>query len=496
MYRAFTLSSTWGLLRMPPQRIDNTLAAKTGKCSIVNVEEFGGAGSFLLRCIRAALILALALQLTACAAWLDRSTSKREKAQLLESQLQLRVMRFADGYVDAVSRASARVQSEAVDSRLRYRLVDFQIKQATAAVQIAAGPNPNINAVDMVVLASLTRASVAHNLPKVIGSKAQPIIETFARLEKGAWLLVDFLTPAQQADLRRRLGAWTPDAASLDSVAFNRLADFAEVSGLPANERSAPNSILALIGADPLAGLRPAVREIERSRILGERAIYYAQRTPMLLDLQTRTLTAAVADMPETRSVLATANLVGESAALLADTVVMLPETFRKEREATIEQLLNAMEQQQGTMRQLLVEVRQSLEAVPKASDSIRGVLDGTDALLRRLKVGDPSPPGSVPGRPFDITEYTQAAATIGDATKQLQMLVTMLEHDAPAATLLGNAMQDHAERVVDHLYERVIEAFGVLFVAVLLIVLASRLLGAHLAQRAARRTSAGDKAR
>jgi hypothetical protein len=109
-----------------------------------------------------------------------------------------------------------------------------------------------------------------------MGSKAQPIIETFARLEKGAWLLVDFLNPAQEADLRRRLAAWTPDAASLDSVAFNRLADFAEASGLSANERSAPNSILALIGVDPLAGLRPAVREMERSRILGERAIYYA----------------------------------------------------------------------------------------------------------------------------------------------------------------------------------------------------------------------------
>ena len=260
-------------------------------------------------------------------------------------------MRFADGYVDAVSRASARAQSEAIDSRLRYRLVDFQIKQATAAVQIAAGPNPSINAVDMVVLASLTRKSAAHNLPEIMGSKAQPIIEAFARLEKGAWPLVDFLTPAQEADLRRRLAAWTPDAASLDSVAFNRLEDIAKASGLPANEQSAPNSILALIGVDPFSGLRPAVREMERSRILGERAIYYAERTPMLLDLQTRALGAAVADMPETRSVLATANLVGESAALLADTVVTLPETFSKEREATIEQLLTAMEQQQGVMQ-------------------------------------------------------------------------------------------------------------------------------------------------
>ena len=121
-------------------------------------------------------------------------------------------------------------------------------------------------------------------------------------------------------------------------------------------------------------------------------------------------------------------------------------------------------------------------------------MLDGTDTLLRRLKVGEPPLPGSVPGRPFDITEYTQAAATIGDAAKQLQMLVTMLEHDAPAATRLGDALQGHAERVVDHLYERVIRAFGVLFVAVLLIVLVSRLLGAFLARRAARRTSAGTR--
>jgi hypothetical protein len=114
---------------------------------------------------------------------------------------------------------------------------------------------------------------------------------------------------------------------------------------------------------------------------------------------------------------------------------------------------------------------------------------------MRRLKVGEPPPPDPFP-RPFDITEYTQAAATIGDAAKQLQTLVTMLEHDAPAATQIGDAMRGHAERLVDHLYKRVIEAFGVLFVAVLLIVLVSRLLGAHLAQRAARRTSAGDKMR
>ena len=459
-----------------------------------NFDAFGIAGSFLLRCIGAALILAQAFQLVACANWLNRSTPKQQKIQRFESQLQLRVMRFADWYVDSVSRASARAQSEATDSQLRYRLVDFQIKQATAAVQIAAGPDPSINAVDMVVLASLTRASVAHNLTKLMGSKAQPLIETFARLETGAWPLVEFLKPAQQADLRQRLAVWAPDAASLDSVAFNRLAAFAKASGLRADGQSGPNSILALIGADPFAGLSPAVREIERSRILGERAIYYAERMPMLLDLQTRALTAAIVDMPESRSVIATAKRVGESAASLAETAAKLPESFRIEREATIQQLVTAMEQQQGIMKELVVEVRQSLEAVPKASDSIQGVLERTDTLMRRLKVGEPPPPGTVPGRAFDVTEYTQAAVTIGDTAKQLQTLVAMVDQDGPAATRLAESMRDHGEHLIDHLYDRVIEAFGVLFAGVLLIVLTSRLLGAHLAQRAARRTSEGDK--
>ena len=163
------------------------------------------------------------------------------------SQLQLGVMRLADRYVDAVSRASTRIQSEGIDSRVRQRFVDFQINQATAAVQIAAGPDPNINAVDMVVLASLTRKSLTRNLPDVIGSKAEPIIEAFAGLEKDAWSLVDFLPPEQHTDLRRRLAASSSDATSLESVAFNRLAGLANANDLPVNEQSAHDSILALL---------------------------------------------------------------------------------------------------------------------------------------------------------------------------------------------------------------------------------------------------------
>jgi hypothetical protein len=441
------------------------------------------------RLLKRGALVFLPLVLTACASWLDRSTPEQEKARSLETQLQLRVMRYADGYMDAVVRVGGRLQAEATDSSLRFRLLDFQVKQSTAAVQIAAGPNPRINAVDMVVLASLTRATVAQNLPPIIGARADPAIDTFWRMEQGAWSLVDFLTPAQKSDLKRRLDAWAPNAASLDSVAFNRLADFARASGLPGDDPKASDSILALIGADPLEGLNPALQEVQRSRILAERAIYYAERSPMLFDLQSRALSGAIADMPESRSLLATSNRVGESAARLVETAAQMPSVLSKEREATIQQLFASMEAQQGTMRQLLAEVRQSLDAGRGASDSVQGVLDRTDALMRLMKVGEPSA-GSVPGRPFDINEYTRTAEALGETTREVQKLLMLLEHDLPAASQLSDVLRSKADEVVDHLFDRVIEAFALLFVGVLLIVLASRLLGSYLAQRAPRRAS------
>jgi len=447
-----------------------------------------GRGSCGLFVRRGALAL-LCAGLAACASMLDQSTAEQEKARSLETQLQLRVMRYADGYMDAVSRAGSRVETEATTSSLRLRLVDFQIKQSTAAVQIAAGPSPTINAVDMVVLASLTRASVTNNLPPIIGAaKAQPVIDTFARLEIGAWSLVDFLTPAQRADLKRRLDAWAPDASSLDSVAFNRLADFAKASGLPSDDPDTKNSILALIGADPLAGLNPALQEVQRSRVLAERAIYYAQRTPMLFDLQTRSMTAAMADMPEARALLGTSNRVGESAALLAETASRLPDQFSKEREATIRQLLKAMDEQQGTMRALLSDVKLAMDSGRGVSDSLQGVLDRTDALMQRLKVGQPPPPGSVPGRPFDITEYTRAAEALGETTREVTNLLTLLDRNAAAADRFGDATRSHVERLIDYLFKRLMQAFAVLFVGILLMVLASRLFGFYLGKRWARK--------
>ncbi|WP_374510139.1 hypothetical protein [Niveibacterium sp.] len=433
-------------------------------------------------------LLAAAL-LCGCASWFGRNDAQQEALKRAESQMQQRVMRYADGYMDGVALAVRAVEEHALDTHSRRLLNDFQVKQSTAAVQIASGPNARINALDMLILATLTRHAVEQRLPPILGKSASPVVDAFGKLETNAWVLVDFLSPAQRDDLRDKLEAWKKTANSLDSVAFNRLADFARASGQLTASDGVDDSIYGMIGFDPFAGLSPAVKEIEQSRLLAERAIYYAQRSPMLLDLQTRSLSSALADMPESRTMLATSTRVGDAAAKMAETAALMPGTLSSEREAAIRQMFAALQQQQGTMTAMLIELRQSLEAGRAASDSVHGVVQSTDALLARLKVGEPPPPNAPPpGRPFNITEYTAAAAALGDTAQQIQSLVLLLEKDTPAAMKLAESARAQGEVLIDHLFKRLIQAFGVLFLGVLVIVVASRWISGHFQRKALQR--------
>jgi len=430
-----------------------------------------------------------AIMLAGCASGFGRSEAQQEQLKRAESQMQQRVMRYADGYMDGVAIAVRTVEEQVNDTHSRRLLNDFQVKQSTAAVQIASGPNARINALDMLILATLTKHAAEQRLPAAIGKAATPVIEAFAKLEASAWTLVDFLSQAQRDDLRSKLEAWKKTSTSLDSVAFNRLADFARASGRLSESDGTDDSVYGVIGFDPFAGLSPAVKEIEQSRLLAERAIYYAQRSPMLLDLQTRSLSSALADMPESRSMLATTTRVGDAAAKMAETAALMPATLSSEREAAIRQMFASLQAQQGALSAMLIELRQSLEAGRAASDSVHGVIDSTDSLLARLKVGEPPPPNAPPpGRPFNITEYTAAATALGETAQQIQGLVLLLEKDTPAAMKLAESARAQGEVLIDHLFKRLIQAFGALFIGVLIIVVVSRWISGYFQRKALQR--------
>jgi hypothetical protein len=75
------------------------------------------------------------------------------------------------------------------------------------------------------------------------------------------------------------------------------------------------------------------------------------------------------------------------------------------------------------------------------------------DALVGRLKA--PPGAGATPGRPFDITEYTQAADGITRAAVELQQLIGSIDAQAPQLGATLEASVAKGRSLIDYLFVR-----------------------------------------
>ena len=217
-----------------------------------------------------------------------------------------------------------------------------------------------------------------------------------------------------------------------------------------------------MLGLDPFSSLDPAVREITQSRELAERTIYYAQRVPNLLDMQVERLTFEFAIMPETKRLLADADRVSGAASVAGRVIGDFPNLLSGEREAAIRQFMQAINVETASLRQLAADVRGTLEAGTATSDSLNAAIRSFDQMVAGFE--KPAPAGAAaqpPGRPFDITEYTAAAAEITRAANELQQLMAGVGKDSPALVQAADHATLRLRDVVDHAYWRLAELVG-----------------------------------
>src|SRR5690606_15329583 len=138
--------------------------------------------------------LALTFALEGCSVLAQLRPSYRaaeERAQKMQ-ELQLRVMRFADGYVGRVREATSAYQASAVTTQARLDAQEWKVQQSNAAYTIASGSNPFINTLDIVVLATLSRM-VIDDVWMDAGAReqAQFLRDTHTALERDAWHIVE-----------------------------------------------------------------------------------------------------------------------------------------------------------------------------------------------------------------------------------------------------------------------------------------------------------------
>ena len=409
-----------------------------------------------------------------------RNPAAEERAAAL-LQMQLVVMRFADEYTARVGEQVVAFQQVNTDPAERLAAQTWLSSQATAAFTIAAGPNPELNVIDMLVFATVSRMIIEDRWGELYGQRAAGLLAAHQAMESRAWgySAEALLTATQVSELRASIEAWHRENPLGRALPFIHLQDFAVATSNMRSGTSAPGSIFSFLGIDPLRGLDPAVRELAQTRQLAERAVYYGQRVPTLLSMETKRLAFELAVTPESTQVLEGIGRIGGAAQSASDMAADLPGLLAKERAATIEQITGVLDARQGQLQALTVELRSALEAGGAASDSVRATIASMDALVARFD-RSASPVTGPPPRPFDITEYAEALRQLGTAAEQLQTLVAQTDQQAPALARLSDQATGRLVELIDHLYWRLVQLVLVLVAASVLGALGYRALAAR----------------
>jgi hypothetical protein len=431
-----------------------------------NQSKFAFIMHYLIPLSRVLLVLMVSCTLLSACALTNRffpdTGAEARAAELLK--LQLNVMRFADEYTARITDQVVVFQQQTDSPTERLMAQSWLVSQATAAFTIASGPNPELNAIDMLVFVTLSRMVIEDRWSRErYPIQADGLLDAHKALEKRIWsFAIELLTPEQIGELQSSLEAWHRDNPLQRAVPFIHLEDFAFATSGARTGTTSVGSIFSFIGIDPLSNLDPAVRELTQSRQLAERAVYYAQRAPKLLSMQVQQLVFELAVMPESVGLLQNVERFSTAAQQTSALAADLPNLLAKERAATIDQLTGILDSREGQLQALIVELRSTLEAGTATSDSVQGTIASLDTLMARFEPTATSAAMSATTpstrQPFDITQYTETLRQLGETAQDLQVLLNQVDTKVPALTQLSGQATAQMELLVDHVFWRLVQ--------------------------------------
>ena len=391
--------------------------------------------------------------------------------------LQAKLLSYADDFFARTSMGTEEYAHRVNTPNARFEALSWKVALDSSALGIATGPNPMANLLDFLALATLNRtfleARAAHAVPR---DAFDPWLKDSRILETNAWKLAEgVLTTAQQDEFRAAMKGWLAKNAGADQGFFRRPQELASGVRLAGQKTGGPGSVFNLMGLDPMSSLDPAVREITSTRLFAERALFTAQRMPFLLRWQTDLLTEDVLGQAQLTNAVASADRLSRAAESVSQTAALLPDRITAERKA----ILDALDKQEGRLRDLSAEVDRTLVAGDKMSTSLNTTIISFDALMKRFGVGEPSTtPPDTNSPPFNILDYAHTADQIAVMAQQLDLLIkdasgtvatpALDKRIAELNALSGRARTD-AKSVLNHAFLLAAGLIALIFVGAVL---------------------------
>jgi hypothetical protein len=274
-----------------------------------------------------------------------RSSGARssDTSAMNQAELQQALQRIATQFQSRIGQISLYAHEGASVQRQ-----DLVLRQAllyqSSSLDIATGPEPEVNLLDMAVFAHLSAATLkSYWTSERLGDASRAFSDAFEGLERDVRRLVErVLRPEQRALLQRLIDDWeaqNPDQRVVEGIRF---VSFGRVAGEAADERG--NAARGL-----LSSVKSATQAADRALLLAERALFLSQRVPFLLRAHAR---------------LGAREVTGDTLALLNDMEGLLQRT--------------------AELRPMISETSDLLGRVVDVTERVRAMSSALDPMLQR----------------------------------------------------------------------------------------------------------------
>jgi hypothetical protein len=196
-------------------------------------------------------------------------------------------MRFEGRFSSRISSALRPLAKEGPTPEIRVRAMMDELRQLSAALDIAVGTTPEVDLLDMVTMVALGRDLLgaywkAHAPPE----RARVVQEAFdTSLEDILAVARAVITPDQEKELLAIVAAWRKEHPDQIELGAMRLSEYTgpPFAASPALEKRTSRFF---------ATVRGATQTADDAVLLGARALYAAQRLPFLFRMHVRVATS------------------------------------------------------------------------------------------------------------------------------------------------------------------------------------------------------------